>query len=216
LTPEPEVESAVTKTCYACDQPATTDEHCPPKSFFPEGKRDQLITVGSCERHNNAQSKDVEYVRNTITTFWGVNEAGQKLFEKARRSFDRSPRLLGQTFNTMKTVLYEQQITGTFTVDTERFQTVLTACVRAIHFHDTGDKHPNWGIVMPGLKFDASLPSTAKENWDKLIGMLRTVQFVQKPAANSSVFQYGVAEIQGKHVYCLVFYESFMVYALRT
>jgi hypothetical protein len=39
-----------------------TKEHIPPRSFFPDGEKEQLLTVKSCERHNNAKSKDDLYV----------------------------------------------------------------------------------------------------------------------------------------------------------
>src|SRR6185437_6074985 len=72
------------ETCYACDQPATTREHVPPFSFFPEGHKQNLITVPSCAAHNNANSKDVEYVRNIITTSFGVNSVGETIFSTKR------------------------------------------------------------------------------------------------------------------------------------
>jgi hypothetical protein len=46
-------------TCYACEEPATTREHAPPKSFLPTDERDQLITVPSWEAHNNDNSPPV-------------------------------------------------------------------------------------------------------------------------------------------------------------
>ncbi|WP_092685598.1 hypothetical protein [Albimonas donghaensis] len=50
--------------CYfpGCTAQGTTKEHVPPKSFFPKGERDQLLTVKSCEKHNNQKSKDDIYV----------------------------------------------------------------------------------------------------------------------------------------------------------
>lgn len=39
-----------------------TREHIPPRAFFPDGEKEQLLTVKSCERHNNAKSKDDLYV----------------------------------------------------------------------------------------------------------------------------------------------------------
>ena len=95
------------ETCYACAAVACSVEHCPPLSFFPEGHRKDLITVPSCSDHNHVNSKDVEYTRNWLTTSWGVNTAGQNLFDgKTKKSFDRSPRLLNQTFGTMRTISY--------------------------------------------------------------------------------------------------------------
>jgi hypothetical protein len=34
----------------------------PPRSFFPDGEKEQLLTVKSCEKHNNAKSKNDLYV----------------------------------------------------------------------------------------------------------------------------------------------------------
>jgi hypothetical protein len=51
-------------TCYfqGCTEKGITKEHIPPRSFFPDGEKEQLLTVKSCEKHNNAKSKDDLYV----------------------------------------------------------------------------------------------------------------------------------------------------------
>ncbi|SRR5258708_4338788 len=51
-------------TCYyqGCKHRGTTKEHIPPKAFFPKDQRNQLLTVPSCELHNNAKSTDDIYV----------------------------------------------------------------------------------------------------------------------------------------------------------
>jgi hypothetical protein len=51
-------------TCYyqGCAHRGTTKEHIPPKAFFPKDQRNQLLTVPSCELHNNAKSTDDIYV----------------------------------------------------------------------------------------------------------------------------------------------------------
>jgi len=50
--------------CYfqGCAKKGITKEHIPPRSFFPDGEKNQLLTVKSCEKHNNAKSKDDFYV----------------------------------------------------------------------------------------------------------------------------------------------------------
>jgi len=50
-------------SCYfqGCDEKATTKEHVPPKCFFPDDEKVQLITVGSCPLHNNAKSHNDTY-----------------------------------------------------------------------------------------------------------------------------------------------------------
>jgi hypothetical protein len=174
------------------------------------------MTVPSCEEHNNDYSKDVEYARNAITTLLGVNTTGLKLFEsKTRKSLDRSPGLLFQTFSTMKPVMYGEHVTGAYHLDIDRLDTVFGACVSAIHYRDTRRKHSHWGIVMPCCAFDSDVPQHFVQNWNRLCLALRSIKFDQKCTANPSVFQYGVAQMQGKHIYLHVFYEGFLVYALE-
>lgn len=54
--------------CYfqGCNQKGVTKEHIPPRSFFPDGEKEQLLTIKSCEKHNNAKSKDDLYVLSQI------------------------------------------------------------------------------------------------------------------------------------------------------
>lgn len=51
------------KMCYWCGGPATTKEHVPSKGLFPAGKSVNLITVPSCETHNNLFSTADEKFR---------------------------------------------------------------------------------------------------------------------------------------------------------
>jgi len=39
------MENKEIPSCYMCERTATTREHVPPKSFFPEGYRTNLVTV---------------------------------------------------------------------------------------------------------------------------------------------------------------------------
>jgi hypothetical protein len=49
-----------------------------------------------------------------------------------------------------------------------------------------------------------------------LLEMLQSANFSQLPTANPEVFQYGSVMADGgqQPIYCFVFYESFVVYAL--
>jgi hypothetical protein len=202
------------ETCYACDRTACTVEHCPPKSFFPNGKREQLMTVGSCPAHNNENSKDVEYTRNVLTSVWGVNTPGLDLFAgKVLRSLERSPGLLISTFGSMQTIAHEGQITGIFRIDTGRMGQVFESCAKAIHYRDTRNKHRNWAIIAPQLMFAEEVPDQVRSNWDQLIGGLRTISFTRKPVSNPEVFEYGTGLVEEHHFYCLFFYQAFVVYA---
>jgi hypothetical protein len=50
--------------CYypGCIEHGSTKEHIPPKSFFPDEKKINLMTVKSCPKHNNEKSKEDIYV----------------------------------------------------------------------------------------------------------------------------------------------------------
>jgi hypothetical protein len=88
-----------------CEKPATTREHAPPLSFFPAGRRENLITVPSCNTHNNDNSQNVEYVRNIIVTDIHTNEVGREMFAaKVQRSYARGDKLRNTTFKKIREV----------------------------------------------------------------------------------------------------------------
>jgi len=71
-------------TCYfqGCNERGITKEHIPPRSFFPDGEKEQLLTVKSCERHNNAKSKDDVYVLAQICMNASPNNRAREVFMK--------------------------------------------------------------------------------------------------------------------------------------
>src|ERR1044071_110540 len=105
------------RECYMCDQAATTKEHVPPRSFFPPEHRANLITVPSCQRHNNDNSMDVEYVRNIIALPFQTKEIGRA---QARgpviTSFPRRPKLAHTALANLVPVVLEGQQTGVLSV----------------------------------------------------------------------------------------------------
>lgn len=70
-------------TCYfqGCCAKGTTKEHIPPRSFFPDGEKEQLLTVKSCERHNNAKSVDDLYVLAQICMNASPNNRAREVWE---------------------------------------------------------------------------------------------------------------------------------------
>lgn len=205
---------ATEKQCYACTNPATTREHYPPSSFFPVGNNVNLTTVPSCELHNNANSKDVEYVRNIITTVLGVNQVGEShFFNKSMRSFDHSPKLLNATFADIRPVEINGGTSGVFTVDVDRVKTVMQACIRAIHFAETSERLSDWEIVVPNLMFDNGVPEATVLQWINLLSALGAIPYTFRTTPNPDVFEYRAARFGDGHVYALRFYKAFQVFA---
>lgn len=128
-------------TCYMCENEASSDEHAPPRSFFPTGHRHQLLTVRSCDVHNTDTSDDDEYVRNILVTFAGCNElASGFLSGKAKRSFERSPALLKQTFHNVVWTEYEGEKTAAFEMDLDRFERTMHKIAAALYFTQSGER----------------------------------------------------------------------------
>jgi hypothetical protein len=71
-------------SCYyqGCTEKGTTKEHIPPRAFFPEGEREQLLTVKSCPVHNNAKSKDDLYVLAQICMNSSPRNRAREVWEK--------------------------------------------------------------------------------------------------------------------------------------
>lgn len=71
-------------TCYfqGCAEKGITKEHIPPRSFFPDGEKEQLLTVKSCEKHNNAKSKDDLYVLAQICMNASPSNRAREVFMK--------------------------------------------------------------------------------------------------------------------------------------
>lgn len=69
-------------TCYfqGCNEKGITKEHIPPRSFFPDGEKEQLLTVKSCKLHNNAKSKDDLYVLAQICMNASPNNRAREVF----------------------------------------------------------------------------------------------------------------------------------------
>ncbi|MEI7283529.1 hypothetical protein [Pectobacterium carotovorum] len=77
--------------CYyqGCKDEGKTKEHIPPKSFFPEDERNQLLTVRSCVKHNNLKSKDDLYVLAQICMNASPsNRAREVFFERVVPQLD--------------------------------------------------------------------------------------------------------------------------------
>lgn len=106
--------------CYLCGEKATTKEHVPPKCLFPEKKdinsnidyRKNLITVPSCETHNNSYSKDDEFLMVCLAGLLGNNSVGYEHQKgKVTRALKRrSSKLLNSTLKNRKPIYIKKRI----------------------------------------------------------------------------------------------------------
>lgn len=135
-------------SCYfqGCDQTGVTKEHIPPRSLFPDGERMQLLTVKSCEKHNNAKSKDDLYVLAQICMNASPNNRARDVFlEKVAPQLEFNNGALRKTLVDGAT----RSETGAvkYKVDTSRLDGFFTALSCGIVYKSCGSSLPgNYSI----------------------------------------------------------------------
>lgn len=199
-----------------CDAPATGVEHVPPVSFYPKGRRGNLFTVPACERHNEDNAKDVEYVRNFIVSMNGTNEVAAELFDTAQRSYDRSPALFARTFRGFRVVGAEGAEQAAVRMDFARLENVVKAIACALYYRDNGSAKfvHDWRVFSPTLRSAGVLFDSGSDQWAAIREKLAAAAFINFPVPDPNVFQYGVHVMADRgFVFKFTFYEGFIVYA---
>ena len=201
------------KICYACGRPTTTREHVPPECFFPPSLRSNLITVPSCPIHNNANSMDVEYVRNVLCCATNLGPNSEAVFAKMMRSIDRRPALIDTTFQDLRPIQLRGEETGAFSVELRRFNRIMSAIAQALHYRDFGEKRRYWEVFCPSFHSDESLVGQA-DAWEPLRRTAATLGYVYQATGCPSVFCYGRTRRTPRGcIYQFVFYDAVIVNA---
>ncbi|MHB1079373.1 MAG: hypothetical protein ACYC67_08210 [Prosthecobacter sp.] len=76
-------------TCYWCGKAATSNDHVPPQSFFPQGKNLNLFKVPSCANHNEMFSTLDERFRFYIQGSAMSEDAFNMFADKTIRGLQR-------------------------------------------------------------------------------------------------------------------------------
>ncbi len=203
-------------TCYACSGLATSREHAPPRSFFPEGRRNNLITVPSCKTHNHGNASDVEYVRNAIAFLAGINDAGTAIMQSAMRSLDRGRALFNQTFRSIRPFVRNGEEVGIFKIDLARLKAVMISTTQALHYRDHGQKWKWWCFFSPTLESEKTVFQQQPDNWEPLRQRLKNDPCKPRETGEPNIFSYASHQFDGPSdwawMYRLTFYEGFVAY----
>src|SRR5947209_13125350 len=170
-------------SCYKCDAPATTVEHVPPICFYPKDRRTNVFTVPSCATHNEDNAKDIEYVRNFIVSMSGTNEVAAELFDTAKRSYDRSPKLFQRTFQKYRPVLRESVEVAAVPMDFSRLETVIKAIAYALYHKDNKPSKfiLDWRVFSPTLQSANVVFGVGPDGWAETRELLGNTNFVDFP-----------------------------------
>lgn len=208
-------------TCYFCGEPATSEEHVPPRAIFPKPKdspdgkdyRRNLLKVPSCDEHNSAKSKDDEYLLYVLALCLPSNEVGQNQFlTKVQRAAQRKPALLQSLMLEFENVQIHDTENDTWEKsiairpNEERLVNQFTHISKAIYYVETGERWP--GTVSVLIEFLLSLTNVDRNA--RLEEVVRlTTEFLAKASHegdNKEVFSYQFVENNGRAMLRLHFY----------
>ncbi|MBI2280747.1 MAG: hypothetical protein HYU68_08680 [Bacteroidetes bacterium] len=130
--------------CYfqGCTSIGVTKEHIPPKAFFPDNEKEQLLTVKSCTEHNNAKSKDDLYVLAQVCMNASPSNRAREIFlEKVKPQLDFNNAALRKLL--AKDAVKLQDGSVKYDVDIKRFDDFFTALSCGIIFKSCGATLPN-------------------------------------------------------------------------
>ena len=136
------------KICCYCGNLASEMDHLPPKNIFPKPKPTNLITVPSCSKCNQGDSKDDEYFGYVITAGGAKNPIANKLFlTKKIEKIKRRPAIGHAILKDFVTAdLFQGNIyigqTPALRVKGVRFNKVIRRITRGFYYHHTGKNLP--------------------------------------------------------------------------
>nr|WP_295877359.1 hypothetical protein [uncultured Chitinophaga sp.] len=196
------------KKCYMCEETAENREHVPAKTFFPTGYRNNLITVHSCEKHNNATSMDDEYVRGVVVTCIDNNEVANEHWHRAvKKTFLHSPLLFFETF--------AQKDNKAFVHDRDRIDKVMKKIAHGLYYHEFKSHWPG----NPKPFYENLLFEDGQKDVDvRLAGVNKIPWTSSYKGANPLVFKYqflfGLINGNDNYALKMIFYEGFTVYII--
>lgn len=214
------------KYCYYCGKNATSSEHVPPKCLFPEekdleegGYRQNLITVPSCDLHNQTKSNDDEFLMASLVPIVGNNGLGYLHAQtKLYRAINRKPRLLDDVVanhkpNSLRIV--DEGQTYNFPVllgspDLPRLARCFEAIARGLYFYENSTQFSGLVKSIPNfVKFpEGSDAEHIQSTTIKLCIKERKKWPVQ--GANPKIFKYQIGDIEDNGIISMIltFYQN--------
>lgn len=197
-------------TCYVCGQAATTDEHVPPRSWFPESRRDGLLTVRSCTSHNNENSLDVEYVGFVLTLTSGSTEARDVFENQVARAIAKGKGPRGRVLSEMSIMELDGELQLVVEPEPDRLRTAFYAIGSALHFIEY--KRPSsdrFYLYSPSIRI--GIP----EEMQVFIDLMFTqVRWEDRETAHTEVFRWSVGRYAERLIYRVELYGDLDFYLL--
>lgn len=130
-------------TCYVCGAPATSDDHAPPRVFFPEDKdlekgepslRNNLYTYRACDLHNNARSRaDTKACFAVVSNIDNNAVAQRQIITKVLRALKRDGKLAAELVAGGGPAVVDGKQVAVMKPDMDALTSVFEATVRGLH-----------------------------------------------------------------------------------
>lgn len=183
-------------SCYICDKEKFSAEHAPAKSFFPSNARNNLITVDSCQVHNEDTSLDDEYVRNVITMMIQCNPIAYQHFKaKSIKSLSRSPALLSSLTEAHQPITVNGIQTIAIGIDRDRVDKVMRKIAYALFYHKFGQR---WLRKLITATTHLKTPNFENDDFGELIEEIQRQHTPTYEGNNPTIFQFAFISTDGE------------------
>lgn len=206
------MKNKLPKRCYWCGIELTPSsikrEHVPPKAFFPKGFKKDLMTVPSCEKHNNNFSKLDEKFQFYLKSHRSNSAAENDFLDTVLRGLKRKEKQgFVNSFNKNTGIGFINEKPTIFSkLEPFEADTFIEKIIRALFFYHK--EKPAEGMIQWFSKHihfggidSNSFVDSFKEDLDERI--LTRGEF-----NNPEVFQYRYIDVQGTFGLFLDFYEG--------
>lgn len=210
--------------CYMCEREGISNEHVPPKCFFPEMKdsegvnyRSNLITVKSCDEHNTQKSNDDEYLKEVIVMHYANELTAQSVaLKKILRSYEKQPGKFLIFMADSERASLDGQETFIRTIDLDRFESSIAHIAYGLFFHHRKKHWPmNFQVFTLSFLGDYEALRVKKADMFKRCQQLLDEAGEVPQGENPEIFKYRffADEYLKVGIFHLIFYGGFEVYA---
>lgn len=183
--------------CYyqGCTRKGITKEHIPPRSFFPKGENEQLLTVKSCEIHNNKKATDDQYVLAQILMNASPSNRAREIFiKKIKPQLSHNDGAFRKMLTQGAIELEDGSVK--YPVDLKRFDEFFTALSCGIVFKTTGEQVPDSYVI------HHQYPSFTSDDGEREQGLKVFEEFQQLISGKPiDVLNFGKPNTQNERIY---------------
>jgi len=187
-----------TPTCALCGiRPASTREHVPSKSLFPQPRPEDLITVPACADCNQGTQKSDEYFRKTLALI--VEPEPSAALEQIRPTVTRAfarPEEAG-LFREFAERFQFAALEGRTVVqpvikpDSRRLNNVVGKHAVGLYYAITGRPlPPSWGMIVLPLRWIDRIPQEDRPHWEQVL--VASAGGVRRSVGDGGVFRFAL------------------------